>query len=413
MKKGKTIKRNSCRLCQSKKLTEILDFGFMPLAGDYLLKKDLGKEKVYPLKIYYCNNCYLVQVLNVIKPDTLFGNYHYLSSIGLTEHFKKYAQEMVNKFINRGGFVVEIGSNDGVLLQPLKRHGIRVLGVDPAKNVARIAIKQGYDTLIDYFGVRVVEKIIKEKGKADAVFANNVLAHIDDLDDVISGIKLLLKPEGVLVFEVHYLYDLIAKLQYDFFYNEHLSYYTLTSLIPFLKKFGLVIFDVKKIPIHSGSIRVYVKSKKNSLIRVKKNVKNILENEKKEGVLGEEKLMEFALRVYEHKKRLRELLVNLKRSGEKIVGYGASGRGNTLLNFCKIDNKIIDYIVDESSERQNRYTPGTHIPIVAPDIFRKDDVKHALLLAWNYKDIIGEKEKEFIKKGGKFVVPLPNIHYYP
>jgi len=413
MKKGNTIKRNSCRLCRSKQITEILDLGFMPLAGDYLLKKDLGKEKFYPLKIYVCNNCLLVQVLHVIKSDTLFRNYHYLSSIGLSEHFEKFAKETVNKYLKKGDFVVEIGSNDGVLLRPLKKHGIRVLGVDPAKNVADLAIKQGLETWVDYFGKNVAKKIVKEKGKTDAIFANNVLAHIDDLDDVFKGIKQLLKPSGIIVFEVHYLRDLIAKMQYDFFYNEHLSYYTLTSLIPFLEKYGLVIFDVMHLPIHSGSIRVYCKYKTNKNLRTYKRVLLMLNKEKQSRIQNIKTFNEFTKKVFKHKKNLNNVLLKIKNEGNKIVGYGAAGRGNTLLNFCEIDAELIDYIVDESSERQGRYTPGTHIPIVTPEIFRNDEVKYALLLAWSYKKQITDKEREFINRGGKFILPFPKVHLYP
>ena len=413
MKKGKVARRKTCRLCTSKNLTQTLNLGYMPHAGDFLKKESVGKEKYYPLKIWLCNNCSHLQVLDVIKPKILFENYRYLSSIGLSNHFEEYAKEMKKRFLEKDSFVVEIGSNDGVLLAPLKKLGIDVLGVDPAKNIAKIAKKRGIPALVNYFSEKVAQKIIREKGQPDAVFANNVLAHIDNMDDVFRGIKLLLKPEGTLVFEVHYLRDLVSKLQYDFFYTEHLSYHSLTSIIPFLQKYEMEIFDVKKIPIHSGSIRVYVKFRKNKKYRVRKSVRRILGEEKKIGVHQEKYYQDFAEKVNMHRREIRKLIKSLKRKNERIVGYEASGRANTLLNFCKIGNNDIDYIVDESPERQGRYTPGTHIPIVNPEKFRKDDVKYALLFAWSYQEQILRKERKFLKKGGKFILPLPKVRIYP
>ncbi|OGM21551.1 hypothetical protein A2955_00510 [Candidatus Woesebacteria bacterium RIFCSPLOWO2_01_FULL_37_19] len=387
--------------------------GYMPHAGDFLLKKDLGREKHYPLKIYFCCDCSLVQVLEVIEPDILFGDYRYLSSIGSSWHFEEYAKELASGYLKKGDFVVEIGSNDGVLLSPLKKLGIKVLGVDPAKNVAQIANKKGLKTIVDYFGEKTSKKIRKTYDQADAIFANNVLAHIDDMDDVFKGIRKLLKAKGMLVFEVHYLADLIDKLQYDFFYNEHLCYHSLTSLIPFLRKHGMEIFNIKRIPVHSGSIRAFVKFSKNKKIKIESVVEKSLREEIEKGFNKYNNLKSFALKVVDHRAKLRRVLRKIKSGGNKIVGYGASGRANTLLNFGKIGTNLIDYIVDESPERYGRFTPGTHIPIVPPEIFRKDKVKHALLLAWNYKDMIIKKEFDFIKNGGKFIIPLPKIEIIP
>jgi SAM-dependent methyltransferase len=383
--------------------------GPTPLAGDYLLKKNIGKEKYYPLRIYFCPKCSLVQVLDVIPPNILFKDYRYLSSVGLKAHFKSYADEMVKKFLKKGDFIVEIGSNDGVLLFPLKKYGMNVLGVDPAKNISQIANTKGLNTLVTYFGENTALKILRKKGKADAIFANNVLAHIDDMHDVFKGINILLKTTGVLVFEIHYLPDLISKLQYDFFYNEHLSYYSLGCLIQFLEKYGLEVFDVKNESSHSGSIRVYVKFRNNNKLKIESSVRKLLSAEKSNGMLDEKNMKIFAIKIRLHKKSLVNVLNGLKKKGERIVGYGASGRGNILLNYCDIDKSYIEYVVDESPERYGRFTPGTHIPIVKPEIFRKDKVKYCLLLAWNYKNMILDKEKSFIEKGGKFIIPFPQI----
>lgn len=406
--KGNYKKRKFCRFCGSKDLVKFLDLGSMPHAGDFLMANEVGREKYYPLRIYFCKKCKLVQILDIISPDTLFKDYHYLSSVSLSEHFKKYADEIGKKFLTKNSFVIEIGSNDGVLLFPLKKKGIRVLGVDPAENVVNIANKKGVETLTMYFNKKTSENILQKYGQADVVLANNVLAHIDDMNDAFLGIKNILNTDGVLIFEVHYFPDLIKKLQYDFFYNEHLSYYSLNSLIPFLNKFDLEIFDVKKNLIHSGSIRVYAKLKNNTKYKIKKSVLKFLSSEDK--FISLKSLNIFSRKVYEHKNKLKEIILNIKSNGNRIVGYGASGRGNTLLNFLELDNKILDYIVDESPERQNKFTPGTHIPIVSPKFFRNDDVKYALLLAWNYQKEIGKKEEKFIKMGGKFIIPLPQIH---
>jgi SAM-dependent methyltransferase len=386
--------------------------GAMPLAGDYLLKSELGKEKHYPLNIFFCNNCSLVQVLHVVKPQVLFEDYRYLSSVGLSRHFDEYAKELAKHILKRGSFVCEIGSNDGVLLLPLRKRKFKVLGIDPAKNVVRIAKKKGIETEVAYFGKKVAKKIIKKNGKADAILANNVLAHIDDLEDVFEGIRILLKPEGMLVFEVHYFPELIRKTQYDCFYNEHLGYYSLTSIDHLLSKYSFEIVDVKNIPIHAGSIRVYAKLE-NKGLKVKKSVSKMLEKENKLGVTTLEYVKNFARNAQENKKSLNRMLNKLKSQGERIVGYGAAGRGNIMLNYCGIGTDLLDYIVDESPERQGRYTPGTHIPIVNPEEFRKDDVKYALLFAWSYQEQILRKERKFLKKGGKFILPLPKVRIYP
>jgi SAM-dependent methyltransferase len=404
---GKIDRRAECRFCGSTDLYMFLDLGFMPHAGDFLTKKEVGKELCYPLKIYYCKKCGLVQILEVISSKTLFKNYHYLSSVSLTGHFKELAEELKNKFLNKKSFVVEIGSNDGVLLYPLKKMGFNVLGVDPAINVVKIAEKKGIETVTDFFGKKIAEKILAKKGGSDVILASNVLAHIDNMTDVFKGITTLLKPNGVLIFEVHYFPDLLKDIQYDFFYNEHLSYSSLKSLIPFLNKFNLQIFDVKHIKIHSGSIRVYAKFKDNKKYKIKKTVRTMYEKDLES--LGFSRIKKFSSCVYKHREDLKNVLDKIKKDGNKIVGYGASGRANTLLNFCKIDNTILDYIVDDSPERQDKFTPGTHIPIVSPSVFRKDNVKYVLLLAWNYKDEIFKKERKFIKKGGKFIIPFPKV----
>jgi len=408
MKKGKFSTRSTCRLCDSKDLKVFFDFGMMPLAGDYLKFDQIGEEFFYPLALHKCNSCSLVQVLTVIESQVLFSDYRYLSSVGLKEHFNNYATEVVDVFNLQGKQILEIGSNDGVLLAPLKEKGVHVLGIDPAANIAHIANSLGLTTLVDFFGLSAAIKIEKEYGKMSAIFANNVLAHIDTMDDIFKGIKYILASDGVLIFEVHYLVDLIKKVQYDFFYHEHMSYYTLTSLIPFLNRFDLEVFDVKKVPIHSGSIRLYVKFKNNSQIKISLRVRKLLKTETV--FFGKNDVFEnFAKKVFKSKTDLISLLSILKKQNKKIIGYGAAGRGNTLLNYCGITTSQLSYIVDSSPERYGRHTPGSHIPIVPPSLFHDDAVDYVVLLAWNYTRMIIKKEGVFKAKGGVFIIPLPRV----
>lgn len=407
---GRYYTRADCRLCGSVNLKLIIDFGLMPHAGDFLTREEIGKEKYYPLRIFLCKDCFLLQIIDIVPSNVHFSDYRYLSSIGLSDHFTHFANSLK---IARNSFIVEIGSNDGVLLRPLGDLGYRVLGVDPARNIAQIAKKKGIPMIIDYFTEKVALNIKSKYGKADVIIANNVLAHIDDMDAVFSGIKNLLNTDGVLIFEVHYLPELIEKLQYDFFYTEHLSYYMLHSLKPFLEKYGFVMTNVEIIPVHSGSIRVYAKQKSGK-VSESKNVIDLMKKEEGLELLKFKTYFSFAKKINTHKKQLSRLLHKFKIEGKKVVGYGASGRANTVLNAANIDRNLISYIVDASKERYNRFTPGMHIPIISPQDFHGDiNVDYVLLFAWSYKDIILIKEKEFIRNGGKFVVPFPSIEIVP
>lgn len=405
MLKGRFIHRKTCGLCESKKLNRIIDLGTMPLAGDYLIKEEIGQEKFYPLCLSFCINCKAVQVTDIVSPKELYSDYRYLSSYSLSKHFEGHAREMYSRFLSEKSFIVDVGSNDGVLLSPLSKLGVKVLGVDPAENIVETANKKGLETIVGYFDQNLAENIIKTKGQADAVFANNVFAHINNLDEVMKGIKILLKPEGICVFEVNYLVDLLEKVQYDIIYHEHHYYHSLTSLVPFLKRFGFVIFDVKRIPTHNGSIRVYFQGQEGKQ-KATDSLKKLLNLENKMKIYSLKTYRLFLERIKGKKTVLLKQLLKYKYAGKKIIGYGAPGRANTLLNYCKIDSDILDYIVDESPERVGRFTPGTHIPIYPVNKFRGDNVDYALLLAFSYKEQIMEKEKEFIKRGGQFIMPI-------
>ena len=401
--------RGICRLCGSSNLTKGIDLGLMPLAGQFLKKEDVSNEKKYPLRVFICEDCGLTQILDVIPPEVLFKDYRYTSSttITLREHFREYAEEMSSCFLQSGSFVVEIGSNDGVLLVPLKEFDIDALGIEPASNIAEIAKSRGLNVINDFFNTDTAKKILNEYGKANAIFANNVLAHIDDMNELMSGVKSLLHETGILVFEVQYLLDLVKHFQYDFIYHEHLCYHSLRPLINFLDKYGMKIFDVKKIPIHGGSIRVYATSKSNRNYEISKKVLEMLETERKVGLHTYKCLSNFSKEIAQHREILMNTLKTIKEEGKTISGYGASGRGVILTNYCGIDKRYLEYVVDASPERYGRLIPGTHVKIVSPNYLRKNPTDAILMIAWTYKDEILKKEEWFLERGGEFIVPLP------
>ena len=403
------MKKDSCRFCKGRDLHKFLELGPQPLAGKFLTAGQLGeKEDYFPLGVSFCKSCKLVQVLDVVPKDKLFSQYFYAPHSVLSPHFTAYAKEITDEFgMDERSLVVEIGSNIGMMLKPLKELGVKAIGVEPAKNIAEIANGMGLETINDFFTEKVAADIAGKYGKADMVVANNVFAHIDDLDEILRGITALLKGGGIFIFENHYLLDTIESLQYDDIYHEHLCYYSLHPLIRYLGKYGMQVFDAKRIKTHGGSIRVYCSNSKRP---VKAAVGELLEGEKKHGLDRLETYIEFGNKVKERRKELTELLRSLKSDGKTIVGYGAPARGNTLLNYCKIGTEVLDYIVDDSTLRQGKFTPGTHIPIIPVDRFRKESPDYALLLAYGgYTETILKKEDGFIKNGGKFIIPLPKV----
>lgn len=403
--------KNNCRFCGSKNLKKVIDFGLMPLAGGFLKKEEIKKEKKYPLRVFICESCGLVQLIDVVSAELLFKDYRYAPSTIKTirEHFKKYAAEMAARFLKQNSFVVEIGSNDGVLLAPLKEFGINALGVDPAINIVKIARKRGLNVINDFFNVKTAKLILNKHGKADAIFSNNTLAHIDDMDETMKGIKLLLDKKGILVFEVQYLADLVKYVQYDLIYHEHLCYYSLKPLIKILDRYGMKIFDIKRIPTQGGSIRVYAAHKSNQKYRISKKILKMLRFEKKMDLYTHEGLRNFTKKIAEHKKALMKILKKIKAEAKTISGYGASGRSVILTNYCGIGEEYLDYMIDSSPERYGRLMPGTHVKIMPPSYLRKNPTDVVLITAWTYKDEILKKEKWFLKKGGKIIIPLPKI----
>jgi len=395
-----------CRICSSKNLKIILDLGEQPPSNSFLDIDELNSpESKFPLRLFWCKDCYLVQLLDIVDKEYLFKNYFYMTSASkpIVDHFKKYAQDVYQEFLQEDdSFVVEIGSNDGSLLKEFKKLGTSILGIEPATNLSELANQSNVTTKNTFFSSEVSKEIIKSRN-VSVVIANNVIAHIENLQDLMNGIKILIGNNGVFIFEVPYLVDLIENLEFDTIYHEHLSYFSILPLLKLVKQFGLEIFDIKKQLVHGGTLRIFVSQKDNYPIN--NSVKVFLNEEHKLGLDKIEFYHKFSTNVEELKKNLLKLLTQLKKENKSLLGYGAPAKGNVLLNYCGIDTNLLDCIIDTTPLKQGKYTPGMHIPIIPPKNLKNTDV--ALLLAWNYESDILLKEKTFRKNGGKFIIPLP------
>jgi SAM-dependent methyltransferase len=401
-------KRKTCRICGAKDLKLILNLGKTALANAFLSKEAARKkDATYPLQLVFCRKCSLVQLAHVVDPEVLFSGYHYLTSGSpvLVDHFQREARDIVKRFgLGRGDLAVEIGSNDGILLSAIKDE-VNVLGVDPAETAALEAKKRGVETIVDFFGVRVAKDIVKKHGQAKVIFANNVIAHIDDLDDVFRGIEILLRDDGVFVFEAHWVYNLIGDGGFDQIYHEHLSYYSLHAVKYLAERFGFMVTDVQRVPIHGESLRFFVQKKGKPSARVKK----LLALERSVGIDSMRAFRRFAPKVEKNKRDLKSLLDKLKKKGASIAGYGASAKGNTLLNYVGVTAKHLDFITDTIPLKQWTFTPGAHIPVVPPDILFTKRPDYLLLLAWNYAPAILHREQALRAQGTKFIIPVPKV----
>lgn len=399
-----------CRFCLGKKLKQVINLGDQPAANAFLTKKSLKEDEPYfPLKVNFCLDCGQLQLTHVVSPDLLFRKYVYVSSTSpvFIAHFEEYAKTVFDRLgLNTRSFVIDIGSNDGILLKPFKKLGAKVLGVDPARKIANEATKNGIETLPNYFDQKIAKKIIKKYGNADVITANNVFAHVPFIDELILAAKLLLKDEGVLVIEAPYLINFLKKNLFDTIYHEHVSYLSVKPLTVLFKRFDMEVFDVSETDSHGGSIRVYVK-KNISKRKTSKNVDKFMDNEKKMGLGKVRTYLNFAKKIEQNKKDLQMMLKRLKKEGKKIVGYGAPAKGNTLLNYFKIGTDVLDYIIDDSKYKQNLYTPGTHILVSSISRLKQTKPDYILILAWNFAGPIMKKLDEYKKNGGKFIVPVP------
>ena len=406
-----------CRSCKNNLKTVFADLGMSPLANSYVLPNESSSELFFPLKTFVCEKCFLVQLGEFKSPKEIFENYAYFSSFSKTwvKHAEKYVNSLVKKFhFNNENLVVEIASNDGYLLQFFKKKNIPVLGIEPAKNVAKTAIKKGIPTLTKFFGSKTARELKKSGKKVDCIIANNVLPHTPELSDFIKGLSILINSNGVIIIQFSaYLIPLIKNGQFDHIYHEHFSYFSLFTIKKILEKFNLEIFDVEEIPVHGGSLRIYVKKYvKNSKKNKSRKIEKLLEYEKKFGITKKETYEKFQDKVLEKKILIWKFFSSAKKAGKKIVCYGAPAKGNTILNYCQIGTDFIDFTVDKNPTKQGKLLPGTHIPIFEPKKITQFKPDYVVILPWNLKDEIVEEMKHIRKWGGKFVILTPKVKIF-
>jgi hypothetical protein len=407
---------SKCRFCQAPLEHTFVDLGMSPLCQDHVKPEELKRmEPFYPLHAYVCTNCFLVQVEEFVAPKDIFNDYAYFSSYSDSwlRHAEKYAHSMLERFpINSGSLVAEMASNDGYLLQYFAQKQIPILGIEPATNVAEYAIKKGIRTEIRFFGVATANALVEKYGNADLLIGNNVLAHVPDINDMVGGMKIFLKPQGVITMEFPHLLKLVEENQFDTIYHEHFSYLSFTTVEKIFKYHGLILFDVDEIPTHGGSIRIYARHEQDESKLISGNVIEMRKREKDLGMSTLEYYKDFEANVHETKRKILDFLIQAKREGKRIIGYGAPGKGNTLLNYCGIRTDFIDFTVDRSPHKQSNYLPGSLIPILSPDKIREAKPDYVFILPWNLREEIAESHSYISEWGGKFVVPIPELKIY-
>lgn len=413
---NKEIKHLKCRFCDNMLKHTFVDLGVSPLSNSFLDTDRLREmEPFFPLHVYVCEACYLVQLPEAQSPEEIFSDYAYFSSF--SDSWLRHAKDYTSLMIDRFGFdsqsqVIEIASNDGYLLQYFKEKDIPVLGIEPAKNVAKIAQDAGIPTIVKFFGTQTAQELADEGKLADLLLGNNVLAHVPDINDFVAGMKIVLKPHGVITMEFPHLMRLMDENQFDTIYHEHYSYLSLLSVEKIFASHGLTLFDLDELPTHGGSLRIYARHNGDGTKPVGQRILDLRKKEASAGLDSLDCYHSFSERVKETKRNILVFLIKAKSEGKTIVGYGAPAKGNTLLNYCGIRTDFIDFTVDRSPHKQNLYLPGTHIPIYSPDNIREAKPDFLVILPWNLKEEVMEQMSHIREWGGTFVVFIPEVKVY-
>jgi SAM-dependent methyltransferase len=406
-----------CRFCGQTLRRTFVDLGMSPLCESYIPPERLdAMEPFYPLNVLVCDNCLLVQLREYVRAEAIYSEYAYFSSYSDSwlDHARRYVEMAIDRFrLGPEKLVVEVASNDGYLLQYFLARGIHVLGIEPAANVARVAEQKGIRTLVKFFGREIATELAAGGTKADLLVGNNVLAHVPDLKSFVAGLKRLLAPGGTITMEFPHLMRLVEGNQFDTIYHEHFSYLSLLVTERIFLEHGLTIFDVEELDTHGGSLRIYARHSEEADRSVLASVATLRRRETEAGYHQIESYLGFAERVAETKRKLLEFLIAARRQGKRVAGYGAPGKGNTLLNYCGIRIDFLDYTVDRNPYKQGQYLPGTHIPIFAPEQLAQTRPDYILILPWNIKDEIITQLAYARDWGARFVVPIPEVEVYP
>lgn len=404
----------NCRFCNTSLNDIFIDLGNAPASNSFLSAgQENEPETFYPLKVYTCPTCFLVQVDEYKKSDAIFNNeYVYFSSYSTSwlAHAKKYTHHMQGRFgLDSSSFVIEIASNDGYLLQYFKEKAIPVLGIEPTANTAAAAAEKGIESVIDFFGVRLAQELAAQGRHADLLLGNNVLAHVPDIVDFVGGMKILLKPGGVVTMEFPHLLQLLQNNQFDTIYHEHFSYLSFYTVKRIFESQQLEMFDVEELPTHGGSLRIYAKHKNDSTHIISGNVNQMLEKEVQAGLTDIQTYQNFQEKAFQIKTDLIRFLIDQKSSGKKVAAYGAAAKGNTLLNYCGIKNDLIDFVVDANPHKQNKLLPASHIPVVNEEVLKAERPDFIIILPWNLKDEITAQLSYINNWDGQFVVAIPQL----
>jgi len=406
----------TCRFCGAGLRHTFVDLGMSPPCETILERAQLNQmEAFYPLHVFVCDQCFLVQLHEYVAPEDIFTEYAYFSSYSDSwlAHAKAYTKLMIERFkLNAQSQIVELASNDGYLLQYFVEAGIPVLGIEPAANVAKVAIDKGVPTLVKFFSAELAGELVRDSMQADLLVGNNVLAQVPDLRGFVKGMKTLLRPNGIVTLEFPHLMRLIEENQFDTIYHEHFSYFSFLTVQRILAEFGLTVFDVEELPTHGGSLRIYARHEQEYSRPVTLRAQELAEREEKAGFTRLETYFSFAEKVKETKRKILDFLIRVKREGKSVAGYGAPGKGNTLLNYCGIRSDFLDYTVDRNPYKQGKFLAGTHIPVFDTGKIRETKPDYVLILPWNLKKEISEQLSYVREWGGKLVVPIPEVEIY-